>query len=85
VRIALLFVLAVSGCTQPRSDTCKKVCTKEYDCVVKSGSPIPFDEKECIAACSVLEADPDNLARVKKHVECVERNEQSCQGVLNCE
>jgi len=84
VRIALLF-LAAAACTQPRSDTCKRVCTKEYDCVTKTSATIPFDEKECIAACSALEGDPDNLAKVMKHVECVDRNVQSCETLLGCE
>ncbi len=84
MRIALLF-LVVTACTQPRSGTCKRVCTKEYDCVTRTSATIPFDEKECIAACSVLEADPDNLAKVMKHVECVDHAAQSCELVLGCE
>jgi hypothetical protein len=87
VRCALVIVvLAIfGGCTQPRSDRCKKVCTKEYECVTQTNSTLPFDEKECIAACSVLENDPDNLAKVQKHYDCVLKNELSCQAVLDCE
>ncbi len=86
MRIALVLLVTVfAGCTQPRSDTCKRVCTKEYECITQTGSAMLFDEKECISACSVLESDPDNLAKVKKHAECVARNERSCPALLECE
>lgn len=81
----ILLLLAIAACTQGRSDLCKAVCTKEADCVRQTSSAVPFDEKECIAACSVLEADPDNKAKVLKHADCVKTHEQSCPSVLECE
>ncbi len=80
-----LVLLLLAACTQPRSELCKKVCNKEYDCITQTNSTILFDEKECVAACSVLEGDPDNLAKVKKHAECIERHETSCAQLLECE
>jgi hypothetical protein len=80
----LLLALAVA-CTQPRSARCKDVCSREADCVARTNSPIPFDEKECVAACAVLEADPDNLAKVEKHAECVAKNHGACRAMLDCQ
>lgn len=77
-------ILAVlAGCTQPRSKTCVDVCSRESDCITATQSEIPFDEKECIAACEVLRADQQNLAKVEQHRECV-MNNSSCQAVLDC-
>lgn len=83
MRIALL--LALAACTQPRSDKCRKVCSLEAECVTKANASLPFDEKECIAACSALEQDPDNLAKVQKHYDCVIKNQQTCASVLECD
>lgn len=45
---------------------------------------MPFDEKECIAACAALESDvADNGAKVKRHIDCVHA-QQSCEAVLEC-
>ena len=81
----LLWLLVAAACTQPRSDLCKAVCSREADCVKQTSAAVPFDEKECIAACSVLEADPDNKAKVVKHAECVKSRETSCASVLECD
>jgi hypothetical protein len=80
----LLVLLALAGCVQPRSARCKQVCAREYECVTSTSSSIPFDEKECIAACAVLEADPDNLAKVQKHADCVTKH-LACTDVLDCQ
>jgi len=80
----LVLALALAGCTQPRSARCKQVCARESECVTATSSPMPFDEKECVAACSVLEADQENLAKVQKHVDCVAR-QSSCAAVLDCQ
>jgi len=81
----LLVALVIAGCTQPRSQRCKAVCAREAECVDVTKSTIPFDEKECVAACAALENDAtDNAAKVVKHVECVNR-QQSCAGVLECQ
>jgi hypothetical protein len=82
--VALAIGFAGVGCVQPRSARCKQVCAREYECVTSTGSSIPFDEKECIAACAVLEADQDNLAKVQKHAECVAKK-TDCNDVLSCQ
>ena len=83
VRFAFLLVLVV-GCVQARSTRCKQVCAREYECVTSTNSAIPFDEKECVAACAVLEQDQDNLAKVQKHADCVSK-QQACSAVLECQ
>jgi hypothetical protein len=80
----LLVALALTACVQPRSARCKQVCAREYECVTSTSSSIPFDEKECIAACAVLEADQDNLAKVQKHADCVTKH-AACSDVLECQ
>ena len=82
MRVALLLLLV--ACTEPRSPACKDVCKREAKCVDELGDKIPFDEKECIAACAVLEGDPDNLAKVQKHAECVAKH-TACNEVLDCQ
>jgi hypothetical protein len=79
VRAALF--LALVACTQPRSPRCKQVCARDYECVTQSSSATPFDEKECIAACSVLEADQDSAAKVQKHYDCV-MSQSDCASIL---
>ncbi|HEY0251294.1 MAG TPA: hypothetical protein VGC41_07185 [Kofleriaceae bacterium] len=79
----LALVLLVA-CVQQRSARCKQVCAREYECVTSTSSSVPFDEKECIAACAVLEADPDNLAKVQKHADCVAKH-SVCSEVLDCQ
>jgi len=80
-----LFVLALlAGCTQPRSKTCTDICARENDCVAATKSEIPFDEKECVAACEVLRGDDVNLAKVEQHKECVMQSGASCPAVLEC-
>ena len=79
----LVAVLLVA-CVQPRSQRCKQVCAREYECVTSTSSSIPFDEKECVAACAVLEADQDNLAKVQKHADCVTKH-TACSDVLECQ
>jgi len=82
--VRLLLLLALIGCTQPRSARCKQVCAREYECITSTKSDIPFDEKECISACAVLEQDQDNLAKVQKHADCVNK-QQACSAVLECQ
>lgn len=86
MRALLSIAVAVAlgaGCTQPRSKTCTDICSRESDCITAVKSEIPFDEKECVAACEVLRADQDNLAKVEQHRQCV-MNNASCQAVLDC-
>ena len=71
------------GCTQPRSERCQQVCTRENECISQTSSQIPFDEKECIAACAVLESDQENSGKVVDHANCV-THAASCSGVLEC-
>ncbi|CAN5870934.1 hypothetical protein BH11MYX3_BH11MYX3_24110 [soil metagenome] len=63
---------------------CKEVCKREAECVDATGSKMPFDEKECVAACAALENDAaDNGAKVMRHIDCVHK-QQSCAAVLEC-
>lgn len=82
MRFALVLLFA-AACTQPRSKTCTDICTRENDCVTSTNSQIPFDEKECVAACEVLRSDPQNVAKVEQHKECV-LGKASCTDVLEC-
>ncbi len=81
MRFTSLIVLLVA-CTQPRSKLCKEICAKEYECATSTPGAIVFDEKECVAACAVLEADQDYLAKVQKHAECVRAHAQQCGEML---
>jgi hypothetical protein len=76
-------VLALLGsCTEPRSSQCRQVCKREAECIEETGSKIPFEEKECVAACAALEQDSaDNGAKVQRHVNCV-NSKTSCAAVL---
>ena len=79
----LVAIALLAGCTQPRSARCRQICAREAECMTATSSAVPFDEKECVAACSALEGDPDNLAKVEKHRACVTRA-SSCTAVLEC-
>lgn len=82
MRRLLLASLLLGACTQQRSAMCKEVCKREAECVDATASKMPFDEKECVAACAALEADKsDNGAKVVRHVECVHK-QQDCRAVL---
>ncbi len=83
MRYGLLGLLLAAACTQPRSTRCRHVCERESECISATNSQIPFDEKECVAACAVLELDNENLAKVEEHAVCV-ANQKSCAGVLEC-
>jgi hypothetical protein len=75
---------AGAGCTEPRSTACKEVCKREAECVDVTGSKVPFDEKECIAACAALEHDVEHsAAKVQRHIDCVAK-QQACSAVLEC-
>jgi cytochrome c556 len=75
---------APAGCTEPRSAACKEVCKREAECVDVAGNKIPFDEKECIAACAALEHDVEHsAAKVARHIDCVNK-QQTCAAVLEC-
>jgi hypothetical protein len=79
-----LLLIALVACTEPRSAKCKEVCKREAECIDVTSSKMPFDEKECIAACAALENDQaDNGAKVARHIECV-RGKQACDAVLEC-
>ena len=81
---AVASLVALVACTQPRSERCKQVCTRESECISATNAQIPFDEKECLAACAVLEADRDNVAKVEHHAACVAQ-QASCAAVLDCQ
>jgi hypothetical protein len=76
--------ISASGCTEPRSPECKEACKREAECIDSTGSKLPFDEKECIAACAALEHDVQHSgAKVRRHIDCV-KNQPSCLAVLEC-
>jgi len=79
----LLLAIALTACTEPRSQACREVCKREADCIEETGSKMPFDEKECVAACSALEQDSVNAAKVQRHIDCVHK-QQACSSVLEC-
>jgi hypothetical protein len=82
--LVLIALVALVGCTEPRSARCKETCKREAECIDATNSKMPFDEKECIAACAALESDQaDNGAKVTRHIECV-RSKQACEAVLEC-
>lgn len=73
-----------AGCTEPRSQACKEVCKREAECIDATASKLPFDEKECIAACAALEHDVDNsAAKVQRHIACATQ-QAACTAVLEC-
>jgi hypothetical protein len=77
--------LALAGCTEPRSVACREVCKREAECIEETSSKLPFDEKECVAACSALEQDVAvNAAKVQRHAACV-RQQRACAAVLECQ
>lgn len=83
-------IAAGIACTEPRSTACKEVCKREAECIdqtVADQTPptkVPFDEKECIAACAALEHDVDHsAAKVQRHIDCVNK-QTACSGVLEC-
>lgn len=83
-RLLLASLVAWLGCTEPRSATCREVCKREAECVEETGSKMPFEEKECIAACAALEQDTANsAAKVQRHADCV-RRQSTCSAVLEC-
>jgi hypothetical protein len=82
--LAMVIASALGGCTEPRSTACKEVCKREAECVDQTGNKIPFDEKECIAACAALEHDVEHsAAKVQRHIECVNK-QPTCAAVLEC-
>jgi len=82
--LAMVTASVLGGCTEPRSTACKEVCKREAECVDQTGNKIPFDEKECIAACAALEHDVEHsAAKVQRHIECVTK-QPSCAAVLEC-
>jgi hypothetical protein len=82
--LAMVTASVLGGCTEPRSTACKEVCKREAECVDQTGNKIPFDEKECIAACAALEHDVEHsAAKVQRHIECVTK-QPTCAAVLEC-
>jgi hypothetical protein len=84
MRVGVLCLLAVLGCTEPRSATCREVCKREAECLEETATKVPFEEKECVAACAALEQDvASSAAKVKRHADCV-RRQTTCTAVLEC-
>lgn len=85
MRVTALAIIAfLAACTEPRSQSCKKVCKREAECIEETGSKVPFEEKECVAACAALEQDSAHSgAKVQRHINCVNK-QTSCSAVLEC-
>jgi hypothetical protein len=84
MRPLLLLAALLAACTEPRSAACTEVCKREAECIEETGHKLPFDEKECVAACSALEQDTTvNAAKVARHIACVTQ-QTSCPAVLEC-
>lgn len=82
--LAAILTAAGFACTEPRSIACKEVCKREAECIDATASKIPFDEKECIAACAALEHDVEHsAAKVARHIDCVSQ-QKTCPAVLEC-
>ena len=79
-----VFLLLVLGCTEPRSAQCREICRREAECIEETGNKMPFEEKECVAACAALEQDvAHSAAKVQRHADCV-RRQTTCAGVMEC-
>ncbi len=77
-------LLDLMACTEPRSTSCRQVCKREAECIEETGTKIPFEEKECVAACAALEQDATySGAKVQRHIDCVNK-QTSCSAVLEC-
>ena len=84
VRLSWCTLLLISACTEPRSKQCRDVCKREQECIEETNAKLPFEEKECVAACATLEHDAaESAAMVRRHIECVHK-QQSCTAVLEC-
>ncbi len=78
-------LLSLLGCTQPKSARCRNLCTREAECVelAKRETESSFDEKQCVAACAVIEAEPKSAHNVTAHEQCIAKA-TDCNAVLNC-
>ena len=78
-------LLGLLGCTQPKSARCRNLCAREAECVelVKREAETSFDEKQCVAACAVIEAEPKATQNVAAHEQCMAKA-TDCNAVLNC-
>jgi len=80
----LVSLVSLVSCTEPRSDSCREVCKREAECIEETGNKMPFEEKECVAACAALEQDKaHSAATVRRHLDCV-RKQTTCSAVLEC-
>ena len=80
----LWIALIAAACTEPRSPKCREICKREAECIEETGSKMPFEEKECVAACAALEQDSANSgAKVQRHYDCVKK-QTTCPAVLEC-
>lgn len=80
---AAVVLTLLGSCTEPRSAECRRVCKREAECIEETGTKIPFEEKECVAACAALQQDSaDSGAKVRRHIDCVDAR-KSCAAVLS--
>lgn len=83
--VGLFVVAALAGCTEPKSTTCRAVCSREAECRAEQATPdLTFDETACVADCSVLERDAVFKERVVAYAKCV-AVAADCAAVLQCQ
>lgn len=82
---------AVTGCTDGNrsSPQCQRICSLAASCVEvgndeDKGDDIAFDQSECVAACSVLEADKQvGVPLVEKQRQCIDTADD-CEAMREC-
>lgn len=84
MRLALLAVVVMLGCSSSPSEECKQVCRREAECADEINDPnLKIDQDECTTVCTALQRDPEGRELVDRHVECVGAA-GSCEAVLAC-
>jgi len=83
--IIFAVLLSLLGCTQPKSARCRNLCAREAECIelAKRETENSFDEKQCVAACAVIESEPKSAQNVAAHEQCMIKA-IDCNAVLNC-
>jgi hypothetical protein len=84
--VGIALALSEASCTQPKSERCRLVCAKEAECMEgRLRDPDnSFDEKNCVAACSALEANASSVQFVAKHEACLAQA-ADCVAILACQ
>lgn len=84
--VALIVLITLAACSEPRSEDCKSVCQRETDCAEQQSNLVenyPYDLDECVAACVALERDKEGKLLVERHVECAKKA-TDCDELMEC-